>query len=659
MLRAFLSGSTRILAILVLFLLGAALPAGALQDVSVASETEPGEGDPPSRTTFYETATVRERPLASATGSVTVIDREAIEASGAATVADLLQLVPGLTVTTNATRGGLSTVEIRGGDPNFTQVLIDGVPVNDGTYQVGDVFNLEGLSTDAIESIEIVRGPLSSFYGSTGLAGAVNVLTRRGEPGRPRVEAELGGGDADWRTARASASGGGGRADWFVSAAEESEEGRIAEESFDRLHVQGRLRVDLTDRATLRLATRAASWEADDYPDASGGPVFGSGELRRSDHGEASLGAELLAEGPGGLRHKATASFYRHDLDRTSPAVLPLVPASEESTRFTRARLGWAVTGERGERLRWSLGADVEREEGENESVLFLPPFPGGEHGQVPGDYSLERTTPGAYTEVLLDRGNVLFELGARVDLPEDVSTQVSPRLGASWRPGGGATRWHASAGRAFKLPSFFALASPPALGGNPGLRPEVMVGGDLGVDRDFPAAGARAGLTLFLHRFEDLVDFDFETFSHVNRAEVDARGAELSLDWRPAEAFAVNAAVTRLDVEDRRTGDPLRHRPDWTGALGLDWRPRSDLDLHLDARWIGESVDEQIPVPDRRTVDPYGLVGLRAAWRFAERWQLAARVDNLTDEGYETLVGFPGPGRSARLTLRWAWRED
>ncbi len=95
-------------------------------------------------TRFYSTATVRERPLSSATASVTVLDRETITASGARTVADLLRFAPGLDVTSNGPRGGFTTAQIRGGDPNFSLVLLDGVPMNDSTYQVGDAFDLGG-----------------------------------------------------------------------------------------------------------------------------------------------------------------------------------------------------------------------------------------------------------------------------------------------------------------------------------------------------------------------------------------------------------------------------------------------------------------------------------------------------------------------------------
>lgn len=605
------------------------------------------EGDPAA--TFYGTATVRERPLSSATGSVTVLDRQAIETSGARTAAEVLRFVPGLDLTTNG-RGGLTTAQIRGGDPNFTLVLLDGVPLNDATYQVGDVFDLEGLPAFAIERIEVVRGPLSSFYGSTGLAGVVNIITRDGSDGPPTVEAEVAAGDASFRQANAALSGALGRATWFAGATFEEESERIAEERFRQTNVHTNLSAPL-GRSRLRLKTRWSGWEGDDYPDASGGPVYGSGELRRSDHEEISLGSELLFGGADAGRHRLSLALYRHDLDRTSPAIGFAVPASVEATRYTVARAGWSSVLRATERMRLSAGVDVQREEGENESVLLLPPDFGGD---VPGSYQITRTLPGAYTEMIAERGGVVIEAGSRLDAPEDGAVQWSPRLGVSWRPGGGSTRLHASAGRAWKQPSFFALASPPQLGGNPDLVPEKVLGGDLGVERAFAAARLETGATLFYNRYDDLIDFDFATFTHLNRSEVEARGVELSLDWRPVADLAVHTNATWQRVEDLTTQARLRHRPRWVGGARIDWRPVPRLDLQLDLQAVSRSFDEQIPVPERDTVAGYGLVGLAGSWRLGDRWQLRGRLDNLGDRDYETLIGFPGPGRSFRVGLRY-----
>ncbi len=636
---------------------GAALLAALLLAAAGAAATaqEPDTGDEAAQEapehTFYGTATVRERPVESATATVTVLPGEAAEDAAALSLVEVLPFVPGLTLTTGGTRGGLTAVQLRGGDPNFTRVLVDGVPVNDGTYQVGEVFDVGALPADGVARVEVVRGPLSAHYGSTGLAGALQVVTRLGD-GPPAGTLSLAAGDADLRRAAASLGAGGDAARWFVAAVGEEEAERIAGERWQLAHLQGRGSFGLGTRTDLEVAGRAAAWEADDYPDASGGPVFGTGELRHAEHEEAGLGVRLLHRPDAGTLHRLDLALYRHDLDRDSPAVAPLVPPSVESTRFTRTRLGWASSVEPRDGWTLSAGADVEREEGENDSVLLLPPFLGGE---VAGDYRLERTSAGAYGEAVGRRGSLTLEAGLRLDAQEDVSEQWSPRLGAAWQVRE-ATRLRGSVGRAFKLPSFFALASPPALGGNPALAPEVMVGGDLGVEHDLAALGATVRVTGFVQRFEDLVDFDFDTFTHVNRATVDARGVEAALDFAPRRRWTAAAAATWQEVEDRATGDPLRHRPRWSGAVRAGWRAAAALDLHADLRFASSSADEQIPVPERDRVDGYRLLGAAATWRPAARWRLTARADNLADEDYEVQIGFPGAGRSFRVGVAYGF---
>jgi vitamin B12 transporter len=607
----------------------------------VASAQEPS-------TTFYSTATVVERPLSSATGSITVLDRDAIEATGARTMADVMRFLPGLDVTTNGARGGLTTAQIRGGDPNFTLVLLDGVPLNDPTYQVGDVYNLEGLPASAVERVEVVRGPLSSFYGSTGLAGAVNIVTRQGQDGPPAVEAQAMAGDASFRQGQGSVSGALGKATYYLGGTWEEEEHRVADERFRQSNVHANVAIPLGP-ARLQLKTRWADWKGDDYPDASGGPVYGTGELRRSDHAETSLASELAFGA-----QKLTLALYRHDRDTDSPAVFPQVPPSLETTRYTVARAGWASTLHDAGGVRLSAGVDVQREKGENDSVLLLPPEFGGE---VRGDYEITRTLPGAFAELVVDRGAFVFEASSRFDLPEDGARQWSPRLGVSFRPGDGPTRFHASAGRAWKQPSFFALASPPQLGGNPDLRPEKVLGGDLGVDHQFAAASLDAGLTVFYNRYEDLIDFDFETFSHLNRSEVEAQGVEATLGWTPVESLSLSANATWQQVEDLTTQARLRHRPRWVGGLRIDWRPWDRLSLQLDTQATARSFDEQIPVPERDTVPGYALAGLAGTWHLRGPWEIRGRIDNVTDREYETLIGFPGPGRSVRVGLRYGGR--
>jgi vitamin B12 transporter len=130
------------------------------------------------------TGTVSPTPLSRTTASVTVLSQEQIAAQQAGSVIELLRQVPGLHIDQAGARGSVSSVYLRGGDPNFTVVLIDGIKVNDPTNSRGGAFDFSTLNTDAIERIEIVRGPLSAVYGSDAMSGVINIITRRGGPER-------------------------------------------------------------------------------------------------------------------------------------------------------------------------------------------------------------------------------------------------------------------------------------------------------------------------------------------------------------------------------------------------------------------------------------------------------------------------------------------
>ena len=162
------------------------------------------KAEPP---TLNVALTVYGRELDSHPQSVTVIDRRTIEDSGAKTVSELLRYAAGAHLLSGGARGGFNAAQIRGGDPNFTLVLLDGVPLNDSTDTFGGSVNLATLPTAGVEKVEIVRGPMSFFYGSAALSGVINIVPRRGEPGKPTARAEVEAGGASVLRGGASISG--------------------------------------------------------------------------------------------------------------------------------------------------------------------------------------------------------------------------------------------------------------------------------------------------------------------------------------------------------------------------------------------------------------------------------------------------------------------
>jgi outer membrane cobalamin receptor len=615
--------------------------------------------DEPLPSELYETATVRARPVANATASVTVLDREEIEAIDVVSVAELIRFVPGLDVTSSGPRGGFATAQIRAGDPNFTVVMLDGIPLNDITDSFGGAVNLNSLSTSLVERIEVVRGPVSSVFGSTGLAGAVNIITRRGGEVGYQVDAAAGE-DSILQTA-ASVFGGGDRVDYFFGATWDEEEDRVVEDSFEQLGVNGNATLRLGGGGELRLTGRVTSWETEDYPEASGGPLLGDGETRDSEHDEVSLGA-TLEFGKSERRQRLYMTAYRHELDRDSPGVpfsfatFNFVPPSMEETTFNNVQVGWAMPGIRTGALQWAFGLEVDLEDGENDSLLMIPPSLGGPPDGSPtdGSYSVERYIGGAYFEVAGERGRFLWEIGGRVDWPEALSPEFSPRAGVSYRFANEATRLRGSVGRAFKLPSFTALASPAALGGNPDLDPEVSIGADLGIEHEFEGIRLKTGLTVFRNEFEDLVDFVFEpgVFGFVNQNEVNTYGAELTVDWQITGMLRFRGNATRQEWDTVGTSDVLRSRPEWVGGARVSIDPTDRLRIELDGQWTSSQFDEQIPV-GADEIGGYGLFGAAVSYDITSRWQLRTRFDNVTDKSYQTQLGFPGPESTFRIGLR------
>jgi outer membrane cobalamin receptor len=114
-------------------------------------------------------------PVERVTSTVTVLEASALRASGITHVLDALRQVPGLSLVRGGSFGAQTSLFTRGGESDYTKVLIDGVPMNDP----GGSIDLAALTLDDVERIEVVRGPASVVHGSDAVSGVVQIVTRR------------------------------------------------------------------------------------------------------------------------------------------------------------------------------------------------------------------------------------------------------------------------------------------------------------------------------------------------------------------------------------------------------------------------------------------------------------------------------------------------
>jgi outer membrane cobalamin receptor len=586
--------------------------------------------------------------LSQTPASVEVITRAQIEAQQAVSVTELLRNVSGLHVDQPGARGSVSSVYIRGGDPNFALVLIDGVKVNDPTNSRGGSFDFSTLSTETIERIEVVRGPLSVRYGSDAVSGVINIITRQGSA-EPVISAEASGGRDDYVRTLMQWRGQLGEADYALSGAYLDNGEPVEGSEFRSTTLQANLGVPLSDTMELRWSWGYTRSDHESFPDASGGPEFAV--LRDVDkrHVEGmTLGVTFEHDPLPWWAYSVQFGLYNRSEDITSPGVAPGpgspfgIPASESDTNFWRYELTLQNVFSVINNVRLVMGAQAQFEDGRSSGTLaFIGPT----------DFALSRDTYAPFFELqLTPLPGLQVQGGVRVDLVEGFDTEVSPRIGLAYTLAATQTTQRFNWGEGFKVPSFYSLSDP--IVGNPDLVVETSSSVDAGLSQSFWEKRITASVTYFYNQFDDLIDFDPMTFRLVNRDEVTTQGVELSLQMQPLSALRVTAQMTYLETDIKNSEAELRNRPTWRGGFDVLWRPLDTLEVNVSALFVGDSLDFSVPTGEQE-LDAYTRVDVAVTWTLAPHWRLFLAVDNVFDDSYEEAIGFPSPGIRPRGGVR------
>jgi vitamin B12 transporter len=605
---------------------------------------------PPAPEEIVVTVLGESLPLSVNPASVSVMGREEIRNSGAANLADLLRLVPGLMLTRQGGQGGAVTASIRGGEPNHTLVMINGVPVNDLTGQLGGAFDFTSLNVEGIAQVEVVRGPVSSLFGSEAMGGVVNVLLDRGE-GRPdlSVAGALGG----FGTTRVSASSAGRRGilGYGVSGAFLDVGVQIGGDSLRRGTLTGSLDLVVSSRESLRFTGWFSDVSATGFPSNGGGPeesILRESEIR--DSREWVAGGEYERQLTAQWLIALRGDVFNRDLDSSTPDILDgippgprSVPSSRGSSSFRRVRTTAAATGRFNDYFSGNLGVQFKRETGESDYLLA---------GFLPSGLAADRNTGAFSGELVLHADRLTGSVSTRLDGGTDFEAELSSRIGlAVWLSPDRCWRLRGGWGEGFKLPSFYSLSEPNI--GNPELRPEKSDAWEIGIERARDR-GLFVALTAFRNTFRDPIDFSPELFKLVNRSRVVAKGAELELAARLAHNLRLHGQISHVEPEIDGSDEELRDRPKWRGEAGIEWRPGGRTVVRLDQLWVGRRTDFAVPVSDRDAVGGYATTTLVVSHRLTPAVEAFLRADNLLDAEYLHFIGFRDPGLYVQGGLRW-----
>jgi outer membrane cobalamin receptor len=632
-----------------------------------------------------------ELPAARAADSVTVVTSRDLRASQVETVADALRSVPGLTVSRNGGRGSVTSLFPRGGESDFTLVLVDGMKTN----AFGGGYDFSAMPAADVERVEVVRGPQSALFGADAMGAVVQVVTRHG--GSPRAEGTMEGGT--FGTSRVTAGTWGSRGRWSWGATGE----RAASDGFtgiasatgeqvsndDSLAATGSFTAGWRSRggADIRASARVTSLERG-FPGPFGSnPIGAYTEVDRLSRGTTAtnqFGARWTKPfSAGGRQLRQTVSGSYLDLESDFASAYGL---SASATRRTDLRTQTDVT--MSNTVGVSAGVEVQREEATSTFITANSAGPVPIRRWVAGLFAEARYQPAAPLTFTAGVRGEWIQRDALGQNPDPFSprpafgtesqTSVNPRvsaaflLGGSRRGGLGWTRLHASAGTGIRPPDALEIAFTD----NPSLRPERSRSVEAGVDQAAFGERLLLGATAFFNRYDDLIVAVGPAIANASMYRTDnisnasANGVELSASGRTGWGLGARVSYTFLDTEilavDRvgsaapapfTVGDPLLRRPRHSASLDLTYaRGHVTAFARAGSRSRALDVEPSWGTYGGLFYNPgFTVVDAGASWRIVPAIELIGRVGNLFARQYEETYGFPALGRNFTIGVRVA----
>ena len=583
------------------------------------------------------TGTREPMALSREASDIVVIDAATIRDSAADSVEDLLRRVAGLQVPRNGGPGQSAGYFIRGASTSGTLVFVDGVRIGSATLGQSD---LEALSLSQIERIEVLRGPASSLYGADGTGGVIRIVTRRGD-GPPRLTGSAAVGGYRSRQGALGVSGSQGAFDYAVAASRDSSRGVSAIRPGD---VFGTFNPDrdgyARDTGQLRLGVTPAPGHRFGLAliDTRLNARFDSAEY------DASFNPDPSPDFRNRLKTRVVAADYRGVVsERWTTTVLlgrsvdDLRSGGTTETRFTttREQVTWqnAIGFAGGERLVVAYERLDERAGGD----VFAS--------------GVSRRNDALAVGVTGRPGAIGWQADARLDDNSAYGRNGTARIGLSHElvPG---LKLRALAGTTFRAPTFNDLYFPGF--GVATVRPERGRSVEVGVD--WQSAGTRVSATLYRNIVRDLIGYEpdptgklcpagyFGCAANTSRARLQGATFGFGQTWG---GFDAQLGVDLLDAVDIDTGQRLARRAAHQEHLTLTyasgpWSSSGSLVV------VGARPDGGV------TLGGYGVLDLRAAWRFASPWRLELKLLNALDHRVEPVRDYQGLGRQFWVGLRY-----
>ena len=608
-----------------------------------STSVSPNGDELPEAAPVVVSATRFDIPLDQSPATVSEIDSGEIDNKQIERVSDALREVPGLSVVQTGSAGQLTSVFTRGLRSEHTQVLLDGIPINQGLQ---GAFNFADFTTDNIDRIEVVRGPQSTIYGPRALAGAIQVFTKQGT-GTPGVTiSEEGGTYGTFRESLASE----GKIDIFDYSIGVS---RLDTDNA-RPNNQYRNTAELADLGltpieNLRLGALITYSLSD-----TGNPnsIFTPRPFDNFLTERWLIGPHLDWK-PNDWWEQKIIFDYDHERQVNDPNQDGFLGPTR--ALFRRTQLDYQNDIRPTSWLTITDGfffSHVFAGE-ERPFVLFGPTFISDETEEIAG--FLQAT--------LTPIHNLIFVAGGRIDWFNQFGDIWTWRVASSYKIDRTDTTLHASVAKGFSPPSsqdkIFRFNPNPGQP-LPPLEPEEGLGWDIGIEQRFWEKRVAVGATYFHYDLSNLIGFNglFET---LNLGSAETQGVETELRASPITDLTLRASYTYLEAEKTSSADigapegsrlPRRPRNEVYVSASYLWCKK--LRTTVETKWVNarEEINPNFFGPNF-DIEDYNFVNIAAEYEINDHMSIFGRVDNLTGEHYAEVFGFPALGTAAYAGMK------
>jgi len=586
-----------------------------------------GESEP-----VVVTATRTDTPLDRSPASVSVVTSQDIEEKQIERVADALREVPGLSVVQTGAPGQLTSVFTRGLRSEHTQVLLDGIPINQG---LAGLMDFADFTTDDVDRIEVVRGPQSTLYGPRALAGAIQIFTKRGD-GAPGFNLSAEGGSYGTFREAFESEGKMNQFDYSVGIS------RLDADNA-RPNNQYRLTSSIADigwspNATLRIGSLVTYSLAD-----TGNPntIFNPKPLDNFLTERWLIGPHIDWQPVDWWDHKLIVS-YDHERQLNDPNQDGFVGATR--ALFERTQLDYQNDLRATSWLTLTSGFFYSRV-----NVGQERPFVSQAFGPQPRFVSDHTNETALFAQVTFKPSeNFILVSGGRFDHFNQFGDVWTWREAGSYLIRQTGSTLHASVATGFSPPS----SQDKIFGNNFGLEPERALGWDAGVEQRFWNRRLIIDATYFHNDLSNVIGFN-GLFQTLNLGAARTQGVECELRARPIDDLELKASYTYLDAVNTSSSD-ITQLP---GAR-LPRRPRNEVYVSASYLWVKKlrttiaakfvNAREELNFGGPNfDIEDYSFVNFAAEYEVCPHLTVYGRIDNLTNEHYSEVFGFPALGRA------------